>query len=327
MRRRDLIALVGGTAILLPGLSRAQPTKTHVIGMLDYRSAASAVSGTNLNAFRDGLRELGYGEYDITIEGRFAEFHPERLPDLAAELVRLGSEAIVTSGTTAARAAKQATATIPIVMAASANPVGLGLVTSLARPGGNVTGFSNDQEETVGKRLQLLKTVVPGARRIAVLFNPTSLAWASGWPLLEAPASALGLELVRAPVRVPEELEPAFSTIEKAHADAVMVAIDSIFLSDPGRVAALAARGRLPAIYGARAHATAGGLMSYGPDPREGFRLAATYVDKILKGAKPAGLPVRQPVKFELVVNLKAAEALGLTIPPAILARADEVIE
>ena len=321
MRRRDLIALVGGTAILLPGLSRAQPTKTHVIGML----AASAVSGTNLNVFRDGLRELGYGEYDITIESRFAEFHAERLPDLAAELVRLGSEAIVTSGTTAARAAKQATATIPIVMAASANPVGLGLVTSLARPGGNVTGFSNDQEETVGKRLQLLKTVVPGARRIAVLFNPTSLAWASGWPLLEAPASALGLELVRAPVRVSEELEPAFSTIEKAHADAVMVAIDSIFLSDPGRVPALAARGRLPAIYGARAHATAGGLMSYGPDPREG--LAATYVDKILKGAKPADLPVQQPVKFELVVNLKAAEALGLTIPPAILARADEVIE
>ena len=321
MRRRDLIALVGGTAILLPGLSRAQPTKTHVIGML----AASAVSGTNLNVFRDGLRELGYGEYDITIESRFAEFHAERLPDLAAELVRLGSEAIVTSGTTAARAAKQATATIPIVMAASANPVGLGLVTSLARPGGNVTGFSNDQEETVGKRLQLLKTVVPGARRIAVLFNPTSLAWASGWPLLEAPASALGLELVRAPVRVPEELEPAFSTIEKAHADAVMVAIDSIFLSDPGRVAALAARGRLPAIYGARAHAAAGGLMSYGPDPREG--LAATYVDKILKGAKPADLPVQQPVKFELVVNLKTAEALGLRIPQSILARADEVIE
>jgi len=211
------------------------------------------------------------------------------------------------------------------LMAASANPVGLGLVASLARPGGNVTGFSNDQEETVGKRLQLLKTVVPGARRIAVLFNPTSLAWASGWPLLEAPASALGLELVRAPVRVPEELEPTFSTIEKEHADAVMVAIDSIFLSDPGRVPALAARGRLPAVYGARAHATAGGLMSYGPDPREG--LAATYVDKILKGAKPADLPVQQPVKFELVVNLKTAEALGLRIPQSILARADEVIE
>ena len=281
----------------------------------------------NHEAFVQGLRERGYGELDITIESRFAEFHADRLPDLVAELVRLGPEVIVTAGTSATRAAKQSTTTIPIVMAASANPVGIGLVAGLARPGGNVTGFSNDQEATVGKRLQLLKTVVPDARRIAVLFNPTSPAWASGWPMLEAPASALGLELVRAPVRVPAELESAFSTIKKEHADAVMVAIDQIFLTEAGRVAELSARSRLPAIYGVRVHVTAGGLMSYGPDSREGFRLAATYVDKILKGAKPADLPVQQPTKFDFVVNLKTAQALGLTVPPAILARADEVIE
>ena len=182
--RRVIFAVTA--AMLLPRLGHAQPTKRHVIGMLDGESAASAVPSATRNAFLQALRDLGYGESDITIESRFAEFHADRLPDLADELVRLEPEAIVTAGTAAARAAKQATATIPIVMAASANPVGLGLVASLARPGGNVTGFSNDQEETVGKRLQLLKTVAPGARRIAVLFNPTSPAWASGWPMLEA---------------------------------------------------------------------------------------------------------------------------------------------
>ena len=233
----------------------------------------------------------------------------------------------MTAGTTATQAAKHATATIPIVMAASANPVGLGLVASLARPGGNVTGFSNDQEETVGKRLQLLKTVAPGARRIAVLFNPTNPAWASGWPMLDAPASALNLELVRAPVRVPEEMQPTFEKIAKEHADAIMVAIDPIFFTEAGRIAALAAESRLPAIYGTRTHVVAGGLMSYAPDGQEGFRLAAIYVDKILKGARPADLPVQQPTKFELVINLKTANALGLTLPRSLLALADEVIE
>jgi putative ABC transport system substrate-binding protein len=318
---RRLILTIGA-AILLAGPGRAQPTRTRVIGMLAPGSAASAASAANLNAFRQGLRGLGYGESDIAIESRFAESHAERLPDLAAEL-----EAIVTAGTAAAQMAKQATASIPIVMAASANPVGLGLVASLVRPGGNVTGISNDREETVGKRLQLLKTVVPCARRIAILFNPTNPLWAAGWPMLEALTSALGLELVRGPVRVPDELESAFSTIEKEQADAIMVAIDAIFVDEPGRVAALVARARLPAIYGARVHAAAGGLMSYGPDFREGFRLAATYVDKILNGAKLADLPVQQPTRFELVVNLETAKALGLTIPPSILARADEVIE
>ena len=237
--RRVIFAVTA--AMLLPRLGHAQPTKRHVIGMLDGESAASAVPSATRNAFLQPLRDLGYGESDITIESRFAEFHADRLPDLADELVRLEPEAIVTAGTAAARAAKQATATIPIVMAASANPVGLGLVASLARPGGNVTGFSNDQEETVGKRLQLLKTVAPGARRIAVLFNPTSPAWASGWPMLEAPASALDLELVQAPVRVPEEMQPTFEKITKEHADAIMVATDPIFITDADRIAALAA--------------------------------------------------------------------------------------
>ena len=319
--RRAVFAVAA--AMLLPGLGHAQPTKRHMIGML----AASAVETANRNVFLQGLRELGYGEPDITIESRFAESHADSLPDLAVELVRLDPEVIVRAGTTATQAAMHATATIPIVMAASANPVDLGLVASLARPGGNVTGFSNDQEETVGKRLQLLKTVAPGARRIAVLFNPTSPAWASGWPMLEAPASALDLQLVKAPVRLPGELEPAFSMMEKERADAIMVAIDAIFLTEAGRIATLAAGSRLPAIYGARAHVVAGGLMSYAPDRQEGFRLAAIYVDKILKGAKPADLPVQQPTRFELIVNLKTAKALGLTIPPSILARADEIIE
>ncbi|HEY8873328.1 MAG TPA: ABC transporter substrate-binding protein [Stellaceae bacterium] len=321
--RRRVLAAAG--ALLLPRAARAQTAKRRRIAVLATGSRASVEAG--LEPFREGLRALGYGDADIAIEVHYADGQVERLPDLAAELVRLAPEVIVTGTAQGAYAAKQATSTIPIVMGAVGDPVGLGFVASLAHPGGNVTGLSTVSPEMAGKWLQLLKTAIPGAERIAFLINPLN---PTQLPLLQAAQQAartLRAELVPVEASAADDIAGAFDTVAREHAEALIVATDPVFLFEASRIVALAASHQLPAIYPWREFAAIGGLISYGPDLKDLFRRAAAYVDKILKGAKPADLPVEQPTKFELVVNLKTAQALGLTIPPAILAGADEVIE
>jgi putative ABC transport system substrate-binding protein len=270
------------------------------------------------------LRELGYvyGEQFVT-EPRGGEGKPERLPDLAAELVRLQVDVIVAAGPTL-RALKQATSTIPVVMAAADDPVGLALVQSLAHPGRNFTGLSNQSVETTGKRLELLKELVPAAVVVAGLWDRESLL---SWQAAEAAARARGWTLLSLEIRDASELEGAFKAATDARAGALLVTASAPLVRHARRVAELAARSRLPAMYAFRLYVEAGGLISYGPNQTEIWRQAAVFVDKILKGAKPADLPVEQPTKFELVINLKTAKALGFTIPPSVLSRADEVIQ
>jgi putative tryptophan/tyrosine transport system substrate-binding protein len=321
--RRLVLAAAG--ALLLTHAARGQMAKRRRIAFLTTASRAGIEP--YLGTFRQGLRALGYGDEDIAIEIRGADGHYERLPDLAAELVHLAPEVIVATSTPAAQAAKQGTATIPIVMAASGDPVGSGFVASLAHPGGNITGLSTVAPEMAGKWLQLLKTAIPGASRIAFLGNLGNLQQV---PLLQAAQQAartLRTDLLSIDASTSDELDGAFATMAREHAEALIVTGDPVFFLEKTRIVELAASRKLPAIYQWREFAAIGGLMSYGPDLNDLFRRAATYVDKILKGAKPADLPVEQPTKFQLVVNLKTAQALGLTIPPVILAGADEVIE
>jgi putative ABC transport system substrate-binding protein len=282
-----------------------------------------------LDAFRQGLRELGWVEgQNIVIDYRFAEGRFDRLPDLAAELVRLKVDIIVAVPTPAAVAAKNATGTMPIVAISVGDPVGIGLIASLARPGGNVTGSSYSVGlEIGGKQLELLKETVPKVRRVAILSNPGN----PGQPLsireLNVAARSLGVQLQLLEARGPNEFDGAFAAMATERVGALLVVADSLFVLHRSRLADLAARSRLPAVYGSRDTVEAGGLMSYGPSLRDLYRRSATYVDKILKGAKPGDLPVEQPTKFELVINLKTAKALGLTIPQSLLQRADEVIQ
>jgi putative ABC transport system substrate-binding protein len=279
-------------------------------------------------AFRQRLRALGYVEgQTIALEERWAEGRYDRLPSLAAELVRLNVDIIVTASTPAVQAAQQATRTIPIVMTVVSDPVESDIVASLARPGRNVTGLSLMHPELSGKRLELLKEVVPKVSRVAVLWNPSNPIIP---PLLretEAAARALGVELQALEVRAPTELDRAFAAMTRGRAGALMVLPDVILRNQQRRIIDLAAKGRLPAMYAWREPVDAGGLMAYGASIPEIFRRAAVYVDKILKGAKPADLPVEQPTRFELVINLKTAKALGLTIPQSVLIRADQVIQ
>jgi putative ABC transport system substrate-binding protein len=332
--RLKLIRLVLTLALVIltaPLAVDAQPpTKVHRVGRL--LGVGSPLSGPSplFEAFQQRLRELSYIEgQNLILEDRYAEGRPERLPDLAAELVQLKVDVIVAEGTAAIRAAQHATRTIPIVMAASADPVGEGLVASLARPGGNITGLSFLGAELPGKRLEILKETVPQSTRIAVLANPAFPAYASRMHNLTMAARALGLHLHVVEVRRADELDTAFAAVTRAGADAVIVMEDAVLLnSQRGRVVAdLAAQSRLPVMYSWREWVVAGCLMSYGPSRREYGRLIAVYVDKILKGANPADLPVEQATKFELVINLKTAHALGLTIPPSLLFQADEVIQ
>ena len=302
-----------------------QPKRIFRIGFL----GATSLSGyaPMLEAFRQGLRELGYVEgKNIIIEYRWAEGRYDRLPDLAAELVRLKPDLLLTHGTTGTRAAKQASTTIPIVTAIVGDAVAGGLVASLAHPGGNLTGLSAFIPELGAKRLEFLKEVVPSLTRVAVLMNPENLSSEINFQPMQRTARSLGLELQRINVRGPEEFDTAFSTIVKGRAGALSVHDDSMLIAQARRVADLAARKRLPTI-GFSELAEAGGLMSYGASFADLWRRAATYVDKILKGAKPADLPVEQPTKFEFIINLKAAKQIGLTIPPNVLARADRVIK
>jgi len=309
-----------------------QPTQVHRIGWLHPGLSRPAphpsAESLQLEAFRQGLRDLSWVEGEnLVIAHRWAEGKDQRFPALAAELVRLQVEVIVAGGPPAIRAAQQATRTIPIVMAATSDPVGQGFVASLARPGGNITGLSIMMTELPGKRLELLKETVPQSTRVAVLANPAFEVYPRYLQNLTVAARALGLHLQVVEVRRAEELAPAFAAMPRERADALMVLADPLLMDTLlGQVADLAATHRLPAIYNWKMYVEAGGLMSYGPSLPDMYRRAATYVDKILKGAKPADLPVEQPIKFELVINLKAAKALGLTIPPTLLFQADEVI-
>jgi putative ABC transport system substrate-binding protein len=280
-----------------------------------------------LEAFRQGLRDLGYLEgQNIMFEWRYAEGRPEHLPALAAELVHRQVAVLVTSSTQATLAAKHATTTIPIVFVDLADPVQTGLVASFARPGGNLTGLTIVAEELHGKRLELLQEALPGLTRVAVLWNPANPAGATFPRDMERVARVLGLTLHLQAVSKAEELDTAFAAVRQARAEALVVPPDGVFNLHRATIAAFAAQHRLPAIYPNRLYLDAGGLMAYGPSYPDQWRRAALYVDKILKGAKPADLPVEQPTKFELVINLTTAEALGLTIPSTVLFQADAVL-
>jgi putative ABC transport system substrate-binding protein len=281
-----------------------------------------------LEAARQGLRELGYVEGEtIALEVRWAEGRYEQMPELVADLVRLKVNVIVVGGTPAALAAKKATQTIPVVMVGPGDPVESGLVGSLARPGGNLTGLSLLTPEISGKRLQLLKEVVPKVSRIAVLRNPSHPIHAVLWQETQSAARKLGMQLQALEVRGPEDFDETFRAATRGRAGALLAFDDGLTLGYRTWIVALAAKARLPAIYGFREFPDVGGLMSYGANFPELFRRAATFVDKILKGAKPADLPVEQPTRFELVINLKTAKALKLTIPQSVLIRADQVIQ
>ena len=322
-RRRFLLTSLAG-AFAAPLVADAQPRR---IGFLSSNSASRAQH--LVNAFRQGLLELGYidGQH-IRIEYRFAEGKLEWLPALAAELVGLNVDVIIAAASNAALAAKGATATIPIVMVNVGDPVGVGLVPSLARPGGNVTGLSYSPGlEIAGKGLELLKQAIPHIRRIAVLWNPDNRASALGLKDVRTTARSYGIQLQFTEVREPNELDAAFAAMRSARPEALLVLEDPMFHVARARLPDLAIKNRLPSMYGGREHAEAGGLMSYAPNSVATYRRAAVFVDKILKGAKPADLPIEQPTTVELVLNLKTAKALGVTIPPSILARADQVIE
>ena len=328
LERRTFIAMISGGLFAAPLVAGAQPaTKVYRIGLLGGEPPTSP-SGRVWEAFFQGLRELGYVEgQNILVEGRYYGEHTERLPSLAAELVRAKVDVIVAGAAPAPEGAQRATSTIPIVMASHSDPVGSGLVVSLAKPGRNVTGLSGLAPELVGKQLQLLKEVVPGISRVAVLWNPTVPVQTLILREADAAARSLKVQLQMLEARAPSDFAKAFPAMTKGRAGGFIALSGSMFFAERSRIVELAAQSRLPAIYGPREYVEIGGLMAYGPSLRESTRRAATYVDKILKGGKPADLPVEQPTKFELVINLKTAKALGLTIPQSLLGRADEVIE
>jgi putative ABC transport system substrate-binding protein len=330
IERRTFMAMLTGGLLAAPLAAEAQQAaKVARIGWLGFNLAAGDPRITE--AFLQGLRDLGYVEgRNVVVDYRDAEGKSERLSALAAELVALKVDLIVVAGTLAALAAKQATRTLPIVFIAVGDPVTSGLVTSLARPGGNVTGSTVLDPALVGKRLEQLKQAVPGVSRVAVLWQPGFLPERTGKDILketEVAGRALGVRLQFVEARGPADFDRAFSDMTRARAGALTVLGSAMLFAERRRLVDLAAKHRLPAVYTTREFVDAGGLMAYGPNVADLFRRAATYVDKILKGAKPGDLPVEQPTKFELVINLKTAKALGLTIPQSLLQRADEVIQ
>jgi len=327
MRRREFIALVGGSAAFWPLTARAQQTgKVLTIGFI---TAGSPGSGTPaLPAFLEALRKVGWvEEKNVAIEYRYAQNHLDQLQEMAAELVRLNVNVIVAAGTLAPFAAKQATTTIPIVMTSGGDPLGTGLVASLARPGGNVTGLSLMMPDIGAKWLELLKELVPRMSRVAVLWNSANPYPADVFKVTKSAAGTLGIEVQSLEVRGPRDFDGVFEAVRSQHPDALITIDDPLTLDNRNRIVEFAAVNRLPTIHGLREFVQAGGLMSYGASLSDLYRRAADYVDKILKGAKPADLPVEQPTKFELVINLKTAKALGLTIPQMLLVTANEVIE
>ncbi len=325
-KRREFITLLGGSAVAWPLAARAQQArKLPTIGFLGANTAST--QRTSTDAFVQRLRELGWIENQtVAIEYRWGEGRDERFAEIAAEFVRLKVDVILTYATPSSIAAKKATAVIPIVFAAAGDPVGTGLVASLARPGGNITGLSIQQTDLASKRLEMLREVIPGLRTVAILANISSRTSVLEMAEVQAAARAVGLAEVISEVRGAEDIAPAFDAL-KGRADALYVCGSPLLTTNRIRINILALGVRLPTMYGFRELTEAGGLMSYGPNFPSLFRRAAEYVDKILRGAKPSDLPVEQPTRFDLVLNLTTAKALGLTLPPSLLALADEVIE
>ena len=327
MKKGNFAFALGALLFALCSVALAQqPTKIPRIGFL--AATSPQIETTRIEGFRQAMRELGYVEgKNIVIEWRWAEGKFDRLPDLAAELARLDVDVIVAGGSTSTGAAKKATTTIPIVMAQTNDPVGSGMIASLAHPGGNMTGLSTLVPELSGKRLELLKEVLPKLSRVTVFGDSTAPGNAQSLKETEPAAKALKISLQYFDVLAPKSIESAFREASKERASAVLVFVAPVLISRRKEIAELAVKYRLPAMYGQPEYVESGGLMSYGVSVVDLYRRAAVYVDKILKGAKPADLPVEQPTKFELVINLKAAKQIGLTIPPNVLARADRVIK
>jgi putative tryptophan/tyrosine transport system substrate-binding protein len=324
LQRREFISLLGGAAAAWPLAARAQQSSPALIGF--FNAGAATVLKQEIDAFRDGLRNLGHIEgRNVRFEYRFADGDLERLPALAGELVRLSPNVVVSSPVPANLAIAKATSTIPIVMASGADPVGFGLVKSLSHPGGNVTGLTNFAEELASKQIDLMRELLPGLARLAALVNVANPLHVPQWRETQAAAAQAAIALVPFEFRSPDQLEEAFARFARERADALLVPPDVTFTTHRRRIANLALDARLPTIFFLR-HAE-DGLMSYGTNQVENYRRAATYVDKILKGAKPQDLPIERPTKIELIINLTTAKALGLEVPPTLLARADEVIE
>ena len=326
MRRREFTAIIAGAAAW-PFVAHAQQTgKVWRIGFLS--GASRSVVSNAYDAFVQGMRELGYVEgKDFVIEWRSVEGKYERIPETAAELVRLNVDIIVTATIAALPILKRTITTVPIVMANSTDPVGNGLVTTLARPGGNMTGLASSSDNSSPKQLELLAMVVPNASRIGLLGNPNNATYSSVLKNAQAAAKKAGLSLVPLEARSPQEIENAFAALAKERLPAVMVAADAVFFGQQYRIAELALANRLPSMFSQREYAVAGGLMSYGENLSDFFRRAASFVDKIFKGANPGDLPIEQPTNFNLVINRKTANALGVTIPAQLYMFADEVIE
>jgi putative ABC transport system substrate-binding protein len=327
MKRREFITLLGGATAAWPLTASGQQTeRVRRIGYLSPR--ASEPLSPVISAFFGALFELGWIEgKNVIVERRFAENRLDQLPELAADLVRLNVEVIVAEGTLGPLAAKAATSNIPVVMTAAGDPLGTGLVASLGRPGSNVTGMSLMAPELGGKRLELLKELLPQFARVAVIWNAANPYPAIVFKETLAAGQILGVEVQSLEVRNPGDFGSAFESIIKQRPDALIIIDDPLTVDHQERITRFAAAQQLPALFGAREFVASGGLISYGTNPADSFRRAASYVDKILKGTKPADLPVQQPTKFELVINAQTARMLGLTVPPSLLARADEVIE
>jgi len=328
MIRRRLLTVLGLWLAAAPFASFAQQGKVWRVGFLALRHVDFVDTDYYYGPFRQGMRELGYVEgRNLAIEWRSAEGKAERLPDLAAQLVQGKVDIIVTAGTPATSAAQKATATIPIVIANANDPIGSGLVKSLSHPGANITGLSSLAVDISPKNLEIMLSLVPRLSQVAVLVNPANSGHAAILKGTQAAARKLNIKVLPAEARTAQEIERAFSVMARERAGAVIVAIDAFFIQQGRQIADLAAKHRLPSMSGSREYVEAGGLMSYGQNLADNYRRAATYVDKILKGAKPGDLPVEQPTTFELFVSRKAAKALGITIPQSILVRADRVIE
>jgi ABC-type uncharacterized transport system substrate-binding protein len=326
LKRRDFLTLLGGAAAACPlAVGAQQPAKLPTVGFLVGGTPSS--HGQWFAALVQRLRELGWIEgRTVAIEYRWTEGRDERFAEIVAEFIRLKVNVIVTNATTAALAAKQATSVIPIVFAAAADPVGTGLVTSLAQPGGNVTGLSNQSTDLAAKRLELLREFVPNLHRLAIMAHVSAPIVVLELGEVQTAARMLGFEVATLEIRRAQDIAPAFAAL-KGRAEALYVCSDPLTIINRIRINTLAVGARLPTIHGFRDYVEAGGLMSYGPNIPHQYRRAADYVDKILRGAKPADIPVEQPTKFDLVVNLITAQALGVDVPPSLLARADEVIE
>ena len=325
MDRRTFLGALASGLLAAPLAAQAQqPGKVYRIGMLERTSPAT--NAANFEAFRRGLRELGYVEgKNLVIEYRSADGRDERFAGLATELVRLNVDLILTRGTPAALAAKNATGTIPVVITGLADPVGQGIVASLARPGGNITGVSAIVTELYAKRVELLRELLPRASRISALFNMSNPSLPPAWKEIETAARSLGMQPQLLDVRKPEDLGPAFDGAVRRRTDALVVGLDTLTQASQRLIVDLAAKHRLPAVYASMEFA--GGLVVYGVNYPDHYRRAATFADRIFKGTQPGDLPVERPMKFELIINVKTAKALGLTIPPSLLQRADQVIE